>query len=108
VSAQVRTAEERELELVHAAIARLRASVMAVVFGMLGGVGLWLATAWLLIRGGSMVGKNLSLLSNYFPGYTVTWPGAFVGLFYGALTGAVLGFSVAWIYNRVVDLRKPA
>ena len=108
MSAHVRTPEEEELELVQAAIARLRASVMAVVFGMLSGVGLWVATAWLLIRGGPMVGKNLSLLANYFPGYTVTWPGAFVGLFYGALLGAAVGWSVAWIYNRVVDLRDTA
>ena len=96
---------ERQEELIHKAVARLRASIMAVVFGMLGGTGLFLATAWLLVRGGKQVGLHLGLLSNYFPGYAVSWPGAGIGFFYGALSGAILGYALAWLYNRVVDLR---
>ena len=96
---------EREEELIHKAVARLRANIMAVVFGMLGGTGLFVATVWLVIRGGQRVGLHLNLLSNYFPGYSVTWGGSFLGFVYGALAGAAIGWSVAWIYNRVVDLR---
>ena len=92
--------------IIQSSVARLRASVMAVVFGLTGGVGLWVATAWLLIKGGEQVGYHLGLLSNYFPGYRVSWPGSFLGLFYGGLLGAVVGWSVAWIYNRVVRLRN--
>ncbi len=98
-------AEEREDLALARAIARLRAGVMAAVFGLTGGTGLWLATAWLVIRGGQNVGQHLSLLRFYFPGYTVTWGGAFVGFFYGALTGAIAGFLLAWIYNRLADWR---
>jgi hypothetical protein len=65
----------------------------------------FVATAWLLIRGGEDVGKNLGLLRHYFPGYSVTWPGAFVGFFWGALSAAAVGFAVAWIYNQVVERR---
>ena len=83
------------------AIARLRGSIMALTFGTVGGTGLFLATAWLLIRGGDPVGPHLGLLGNYFPGYGVTWPGACLGFVYGAFTGGILGWSVAWIYNRV-------
>jgi hypothetical protein len=90
----------------HAAVARLRASIMSVVFGFAGGVGLWLATIWLVIRGGDVVGPHLALLSNYFPGYTVTWVGAFVGLFYGALAGGLVGWVLAWLYNKLADLRS--
>ena len=97
-----------EEQLLRAAIARLRASVMSVVFALLGGTGLFFATAWLLLRGGYDVGRNLSLLDNYFPGYAVTWPGCFVGFFYGALAGGAIGWSVAWIYNRIADARHPA
>ncbi len=94
-------------QIIRPAIARLRASVMAVAFGVFCGFGLFVATAWLVVRGGvefegeKVVGPHLGLLANYFPGYTVTWPGAFVGLVYGALTGAVLGYLVAWVYNFV-------
>jgi hypothetical protein len=73
---------------------------------MVCGFGLFGATAWLLLRGGTDVGKTLGLLSNYFPGYTVTWGGAFVGLVYGIVAGAVLGFGTAWIYNQVTGFRE--
>lgn len=105
--AQAQTARDNaEWEVVQAAIARLRASVMAVVFGLTGGVGLFVATAWLLLRGGLMVGKTLSLLGNFFPGYRVSWGGAFVGFFYGALVGGLIGFSLAFLYNKIADLRQ--
>jgi len=95
----------RELELLRKTIARLRASVVAVVFGLTSGAGLFIATAWLVIRGGQEVGLHLSLLNNYFPGYSVTWPGSFVGFFYGAVTGAIAGWSIGWLYNQIVDRR---
>ena len=94
---------ERERALLRAAVARLRAGVMAVVFGMVGGGGLFVATSWLLIRGGENVGKHLNLLGHYFPGYAVTWPGAFLGLLYGAAAGAILGWCIAWVYNQVAS-----
>jgi len=89
------------------AVARLRAGVMAVVFGMTGGVTLFVATVWLLLRGGPNVGKHLSLLSNYFPGYSVTWGGAFMGLLYGALVGALAGWTLALLYNRIASRQGP-
>ena len=79
---------------------------MAVVFGTAGGIALFVATTWLLIRGGQDVGSHLNLLGLYFPGYRVTWPGAFVGLGYGFAAGAGAGWGLAWIYNRLVDLRS--
>ena len=87
-------------------VARLRASVMSVVFAMLFGVGLFVATAWLLLQGGPDIGAHLSLLGQYFPGYVVSWPGAFLGLIYGGGVGAVVGWVTAWIYNRVALLRN--
>lgn len=95
-----------DLRALDRAIARLRASVMALVCALFGGTGLFVATVWLVIRGpspgSSRVGPTLGLLRNYFPGYEVTWTGSLLGLFYGALTGAVLGWMTALIYNLVV------
>jgi hypothetical protein len=91
--------DDKDWDIIHSAVASLRASVMAVVFGMVGGAGLFVATAWLLVRGGDNVGATLSLLRHFYPGYSVTWGGAFVGFFYGALTGAVLGYVIALLYN---------
>jgi hypothetical protein len=100
---------EDEWKTIGQAIARLRASVMAVTFGVAGGLILFLATAWLLIlgatEGSEHVGPTLGLLANFFPGYSVTWSGAVVGLFYGALSGAVSGFVLAFVYNLIVASR---
>jgi len=100
------SAEAHETTILRRAVARLRAVVMAVTFGMVGGVGLFIATAWLLVRGGENVGQHLGLLSNYLPGYSVTWGGAVVGLLYGALVGAVIGAAIAWTYNTVALIRN--
>ncbi len=97
----------RERRLIEDAVARLRAGALAIVFGMVGGAGLFILTAWLLIKGGRPVGPTLGLLANYFPGYAVTWPGAFMGAGYGAALGAVAGWSLARIYNRLARRRAP-
>lgn len=97
--------EDPTRALLQASIARLRASVMALVFGLVGGTGLLVATLWLVIRGGEPVGPHLGLLGQYFPGYSVSWSGGFVGFFYGTLVGGVTGWSIAWLYNRLADRR---
>lgn len=101
---------EDEWKVIGQAVARLRASVMAVTFGIVGGLMLFVATVWLIIlgpTGGSEhVGPTLGLLANFFPGYSVTWSGAVVGAFYGALSGAIAGFVLAVLYNRIVIYRR--
>ena len=99
---------DKERELVRAAVVRIRARVMALVFAMVGGLGLFVATLWLVIRGGPDVGKHLALLGNYFPGFEVTWAGSLVGFCYGALLGAAIGWCIASIYNRVADYHRVA
>lgn len=93
--------------LIRAAVARLRAGILAIVCGLLAGTGLFVATGWLVLQGGETVGRHLGLLRYYLPGYSVTWSGAFLGFFYGVLLGALVGGLIGWIYNRVADLRHP-
>lgn len=97
--------EELQERALARAVARLRSGVMATVFGLTCGTGLWIATVWLLVRGGERVGQHLSLLRFYFPGYSVSWGGAFLGFAYGAVAGAVVGYVLAWVYNRLADRR---
>jgi len=98
---------KREAEISQA-IARIRTNALAVVCAIMGGLGLFVMTAWLLIKDGPHVGEHLQLLSNYFIGYSVTWWGSVVGLFYGALCGGVIGWAVGMIYNKVVERRERA
>ena len=95
----MRQAGPAERQLIARAVARLRVGILAIVGALFGGVVLWLATVWLLLRGGPVVGPHLGLLRVYLPGYSVTWAGAFVGFAEGALLGGVSGAAVAWLYN---------
>lgn len=94
-----------EMREVSRAIVRIHSGVMALVGAVLGGLGLFLMTVWLLIKDGEDVGAHLQLLGNYFIGYSVTWFGSVVGLIYGALAGGLIGWIIGVIYNRVVQLR---
>jgi hypothetical protein len=87
-------------------LARIKADALAVVCAVIGGLGLFVMTVWLVIKDGPQAGQHLQLLSNYFIGYSVTWPGAFVGFLYGAITGGVFGWTIGRVYNEVVNVRQ--
>ena len=79
--------------------------MVGVAFGLAAGLILFLATLFLVIKGGQNVGAHLGLLRQFFPGYTVTFAGSFVGFAYAFVTGFVVGWLVGWLYNRVALLR---
>jgi protoporphyrinogen oxidase len=72
--------------------------------GVLGGLGLFAATLILVFAGGPVVGPTLGLLGHYFPGYSVTWSGSLLGLFYGFLSGFIGGWLFAGLRNLVLFL----
>jgi hypothetical protein len=63
------------------------------------GLALFLATLVLVFKGGELVGPRLGLLSQYFPGYSVTTSGALIGLTYGFLVGFAGGWWIAFLRN---------
>ena len=95
-------ADDRELSRM---VVSIQAGVLALVCAVVGGLGLFLMTVWLVIKGGPRVGPHLSLIGQYLIGYSVTWKGSIVGLFYGALIGGIVGWMIAKIYNSVARLR---
>ena len=96
--------QEKNLEkIVMTRLVRLSAIVYGVVFGLVLGSGVLVATLWLVIRGGPVVGPNLALLGQFFLGYTVTYWGSVIGFAYGFATGFAIGFSIASIYNWIVS-----
>lgn len=99
---QLTTEEEQELRRV---TQRLNAQAWGVSFGLLLGVGLFVATIILVAKGGPTVGQHLALLREFFPGYRVTVAGAFLGFVYAFVLGYALGRIVGVVYNKVADLR---
>jgi len=89
-------------DLIFTRTLRLNAMVQGVVCAFIGGLGLFAATLWLVLKGGDVVGPRLSLLNQFFPGYEVTLLGSFIGMLYGALVGFVVGYSSAILYNWLV------
>jgi hypothetical protein len=70
--------------------------------GVLGGLGLFVATLALVLTGGPVIGPTLGLLGQYFPGYSVTILGSVVGLFYGYISGFAGGWLFAALRNAIV------
>jgi len=90
-------------ETLQLAIRRLNARAWGMSVGLVFGFGLLLATNILVLKGGPNVGAHLRLLSNYFPGYRVTFAGSLVGFVYAFVLGYALGRLIAAVYDRLVQ-----
>lgn len=104
-AASFETVDETE-QLLERAVLRLNANILGVVLGLIAGLGVFIATNFLILKGGEVVGPHLGLLRNFFPFYSVTFLGSIVGLVWGLLTGYVAGFVIASIYNLVVRFKS--
>ena len=90
---------EAEEELIEIVFARVDPLALGVAVGTVSGLLVFIATAILVIKGGPVVGPNLSLLGNFFLGFDVTWGGAFVGLLEGGVGGFAIGYLGASFRN---------
>jgi hypothetical protein len=100
-------------EVVVTRLLRLNATLQGIVSGILLGLAIFVATNWLVIKGGPIgsegapvVGPHLSLLGQYFIGYKVTFFGSLIGFGYGCLVGFLIGYFVASTYNWLVDVKE--
>jgi len=99
--------EKKALEdIVLTRLMRLDATANGIVFGAIFGLVIFIATIWLVIKGGPVVGPNLSLLGQFYIGYDVSVVGSLIGFIYGFITGFIVGYFFAVVYNFVVDLRS--
>lgn len=92
-------------QIVLARILRLNATVYGVVTGLIAGLLLFIATNWLVLKGGTVVGPHLALLGQYFIGYRVTFLGSLLGFLYAFACGFVLAYVVATLYNAFAQMR---
>lgn len=100
------TKEEPTLEkIVMTRLIRLNAVVSGLVTGIIFGLVIFVATNWLLLKGGEPIGPHLALLGQFFLGYTVSFVGSLIGFLYGFVTGFIVGFVVAFLYNFFLNLR---
>jgi len=84
----------------------LNAKVYGIVTGLLLGLVIFIATNWLVLKGGDVVGPHLALLGQFFIGYRVTFVGSLIGLAYGFALGFIVAYLVAALYNWLVRFRE--
>src|SRR5688572_30408174 len=93
-------------EVVLTRLLRLNAVAQGITTGVVAGLGVFLATNLLVIKGGDVVGPHLSLLSQFFIGYRVTFAGSLIGFVYAFVGGFACGYLVARVYNWVAELKE--
>lgn len=85
----------------HAALLRVNARAWGIAIGLLLGLGLFIATNILVLRGGAVVGPHLALLGVFLPGYTVSFAGSLIGFVYMFVIGYILGRLLGLLYNTI-------
>ena len=85
---------------------RLNAKIQGIITGLVLGLAIFFATEWLVLKGGKIVGPHLSLLSQFFIGYRVTFFGGTIGFAYEFVIGFLIGYFIAKMYNWLVDLKE--
>ena len=76
---------------------------LALASGILWGVVVFLATIYVMLKGG---GNTLVLLQQFYWGYNISWGGAFLGLIYGFIDGFICGWIFALLYNAFIGGKK--
>ena len=99
-------AESEEEAFLKRALGGLAARIdqlgLATALGSVIGLLTFAATVWLILTGGQTHGPNLELLGQYFPGYSITVTGAFVGMAYSFFWGFLFGWLFAYLRNFFV------
>lgn len=78
---------------------KLDRKALALTSGIIWGLTVLVMTLWVIWRGG---GATLSLLQQFYFGYSISYLGAIIGLIYGFVNGFICGSIFAWLYNRFV------
>ena len=89
------------------------AKTLGLVSGLIFGLIIFIATNWLVIKGGYInasgevvVGPHLQFLSQFFIGYRVSFLGSIIGFGYGFAVGTLAGALFSRIYNKIVEFRN--
>jgi len=105
VRASFEPMDQTEL-ILERAVLKLNANILGIVLGIITGLAIFIATNFLILKGGPVIGPHLALLRAFFPYYSVTFLGSIIGFFWGLISGYIVGFVIASIYNLVIKLKS--
>lgn len=92
--------QQDEIQQIRKSLVRFSEQGWGLAFGSVSALGLFVATIWLVLRGGINVGEHLNLLGVYLPGYSVSYVGSVIGFVYAFVIGYGAGRTIATVYNR--------
>ncbi|MBI4790122.1 MAG: NAD(P)/FAD-dependent oxidoreductase [Chloroflexi bacterium] len=106
---EIRAGESSESDVSHVfegalrrVFSRLDPVAFGLAIGITAGLVLLFATLALVIKDGAVVGPNLQLLNQFFPGYAVDAQGSLVGFVYALVAGFGVGWGFAYLRNVAV------
>ena len=97
---------DREEQILKKAVLHLNGHILGFIFGVIGALIIFVATNWLVLKGGEVVGPHLALLNQFFIGYSVTFTGSFIGAAYAFVLGYLSGLFIGWVYNTVIFFKN--
>lgn len=86
------------------AFAPLHKAAFGAAIGVAAALTVFAATGLVLLAHGTAPGAPLALLAQYFRGYSVSWPGAFIGAAWGGFTGFIFGWFIAFCRNLMLAI----
>lgn len=78
---------------------KLNKTSLGFSLGIIWGLGLFLLTIWITIKFPQGQHLYLGMLKNVYLGYSVSIPGAVIGLIWGFIDGFITGWLIAGLYN---------
>lgn len=78
---------------------KLDVRAFAITCGLLMGLGLFLATWWIILLDGPS--DRMTFIGQIYRGYGLNGIGSLAGLVWGLIDGAIGGAIFAWLYNSL-------
>lgn len=95
-----------EEEQIRRSFVKLNGHILGFVLGVIGASIIFVATNWLVLKGGEVVGPHMGLLDQFLLGYSVSFTGSLVGAAYLFVVGYLSGLFVAAVYNWANSFRS--
>ena len=92
-----------KVEQIRRSVIKLSGHILGFIIGLIGALLIFVATNFLVLKGGQVVGPHMGLLDQFLVGYSVTFIGSLVGAGYAFIIGYGSGLFVAAIYNWVIS-----
>ena len=80
---------------------KLNIKAMAIAFGLVWGISLFVITWWIILLEGSS--NATTFLGKFYIGHSLTPIGSVIGFIWGLIDGAIGGAMFAWLYNKFSD-----